>query len=342
MQTASAVTPPRARLKYETLGQLLAREIPTREYLVDPWLRQGESALIYAAPGVGKSMLSMTMALAMAGGGSFLGWTAPAPRRVLALDGEMAMADLQERARDLIPAVAGIDAQAAGDNLMFLARQHQSPELEFPDLATPEGQRLILTKCKRGKVDVLIADNLSTLFTVEDENSASAVKPAVQFLMRMKQAGIAAILIHHTNKGGENYRGSTMLATTFEVIMALTKSADTKDDEGPAFELRFDKYRAKKRDEVTIPRTVHLKKTLEGPFAWTSERAASENLQAFVDAVRSCEFRSQKELAAHFNVNPSTITRWKTDAIHTHKMLTLDAFDAYLEGNGEGIGEGDF
>ena len=40
------------------------------------------------------------------------------------------------------------------------------------------------------------------------ENSAAAVRPAVSFLMRMKQAGIAVLLIHHTNKGGENYRAA--------------------------------------------------------------------------------------------------------------------------------------
>ena len=36
---------------------------------MDPWLKQGESAMVYAAPGVGKSMLALTLALGVAGGG---------------------------------------------------------------------------------------------------------------------------------------------------------------------------------------------------------------------------------------------------------------------------------
>jgi len=38
---------------------------------------------------VGKSFLALGLALAAAGGGSFLGWTAPRPHNVLYLDGEM-------------------------------------------------------------------------------------------------------------------------------------------------------------------------------------------------------------------------------------------------------------
>jgi KaiC/GvpD/RAD55 family RecA-like ATPase len=319
------------QLKYETLGRLLERPIPAREYLIAPWLKEGESALVYAPPGVGKSMLTFTLALAAAGGGNVLNWNAPAPRRVLVLDGEMAEADLQERARVLLPTVDGIDAQAAGRNLTILARHSQDPETEFPDLGAPEGQRAIVAKCRRGKVDLIVLDNISTLFTsLEDENSAAAVRPAVKLLMRLKQAGIACITVHHSNKGGESYRGSTMLATTYEVIIRLTKGTDTRDDKGTAFEVTFEKFRGLKRDEVTTPRKFHLEDTGSGSYRWHTEKAAKAYLQELVEAVRSQEYASQGALAKHFKVDPATISRWKSAAIHTHGLITDKAWRDFM------------
>ena len=70
-------------------------------------------------------------ALAIAGGGEFLGWkpeerTSGEGWRVLYVDGEMHIGDIQERARVLLDTVPHVDRQKAGANLRFLGRQHQS------------------------------------------------------------------------------------------------------------------------------------------------------------------------------------------------------------------------
>jgi RecA-family ATPase len=96
-----------------TLGRLLAHKFPPREPLVAPWLRQGESAMLWAAPSTGKTLLTLTIAVMVAGGGSVLGWTSEKPRKVLIVDGEMSAEDLQERITWLIETVAGIDREAA-------------------------------------------------------------------------------------------------------------------------------------------------------------------------------------------------------------------------------------
>jgi len=76
-----------------TLGRLLEHQFSPREDLVFPWLRQGESAMLWAAAGTGKSLL--TLAVMVAGGGIVLGWKSPRPRRVLLVDGEVSVEDLQ-------------------------------------------------------------------------------------------------------------------------------------------------------------------------------------------------------------------------------------------------------
>jgi hypothetical protein len=63
----------------------------------------------------------LSAAIAVAGGGSFLGWKVGGRAkggdwRVLYVDGEMHIADIQERARLLLDAVPDIDRSKVGTN----------------------------------------------------------------------------------------------------------------------------------------------------------------------------------------------------------------------------------
>jgi hypothetical protein len=49
----------------------------------------------------------MSIAVAVASGGSFLRWAAPRRRRVLLVDGEMPLPDLQERLKAIMLAAGG-------------------------------------------------------------------------------------------------------------------------------------------------------------------------------------------------------------------------------------------
>jgi AAA domain-containing protein len=124
-------------LKAPTLQQLLESTFSDRQHLLFPWLREQESCMVYADTGVGKSMFALSAALAVAGGGEFLGWKSDERAsgigwRVLYIDGEMHVADIQERARLLMHAVPSVNREKAAANLRFLARQHQEPDAAFP------------------------------------------------------------------------------------------------------------------------------------------------------------------------------------------------------------------
>jgi Mrp family chromosome partitioning ATPase len=77
------------RLKALTAGELLTMEIPEREMLLAPIIPTKGLAMIYSKRGVGKTFVALSVAYAVASGGVFLRWKAPAPRRVLLVDGEM-------------------------------------------------------------------------------------------------------------------------------------------------------------------------------------------------------------------------------------------------------------
>jgi hypothetical protein len=135
--------------------------------------------MVYADTGVGKSMFALSAALAVAGSGEFLGWKPDqkangAPWKVLYVDGEMHIGDIQERARLLLNAVPNVDRDRARENLRFIARQHQNPGEMFPSITEESGSQFILQRVKNQKLDLVVLDNFSTLGEVEDENAASS------------------------------------------------------------------------------------------------------------------------------------------------------------------------
>jgi AAA domain len=221
-----------------TLGELLATRIPERQHILRPWLREHESCLLYAATGVGKSLFALTTALAVAGNGRFLGWR-PDPKadgtdwRVLYVDGEMHIGDIQKRAGMLMDAVPDISRTKAQSNLTLLARQQQDPAIDFPEITDAKpggGQERILQKVLDGKFDLLILDNFSTLGRVVDENAASSFDDIQSFLLKLKTEKVATILVHHTGKSDGTFRGSTKLAATFEVMLHLKRYGGDKDN----------------------------------------------------------------------------------------------------------------
>lgn len=303
-------TEPRSqRLRTRDLDDLLALDLPPRDYLISPWLKQFESAMIWAPPGVGKTMFCLSLALAIAGGGEFLGWKAPVPRKVLFFDGEMAIHDLQERLKMLSGTIEGLDMEAAGRNLKVCSRQDQDPEVHFPDFGMDRSQKGVLDYVRTRGYDLVILDNLSTLASVEDENSAAAIRPIIKFLMQLKQSNIACIVVHHSNKGGKDYRGSTNLATTFEVILGLHRADSVLDtDRGTKFTTEWAKFRGL-RDDTIGPRKVCLE-TTDGVSRWVVESDTSEVLAAISEMLRSGDYSTQdaviKALPERFWPTPDT------------------------------------
>jgi hypothetical protein len=330
-------------LRTTTLADLLARQFEPRAVLIAPWLRSAESCLLWAPSGVGKSMLVNTLALAVAGGGTVAGWTAETPRKVLLVDGEMHIEDLKERLEMLAETVEGLDAGAAGENLIILSRQDQDPEARFPDLGestapnpkTKAGQDVILAKVLAMGAELVILDNFSTLAEVADENDASAMSPILSFLMRLKQANVACILVHHAGKAGNDYRGSSKLATTFEVIIGLIRPEGHPVTDGAVFELLWKKYRGRPT-ATTRDAEMRLGETAEGVAGWTSKPTASSEMLAVVDAVRSGSFNTQQQIADALGLSPVQVGRHKVRAVGTGEISAAEWAAGLAAGGGEG------
>jgi hypothetical protein len=286
--------------------------------------------MLYAPSGIGKSWLSLSIATAVAGGGKLHTWQAAAPERVLLVDGEMDMSDIQERLGVVFEAVKG-DAEKAGQNLSILARKDPKAGPTFPDLATPEGREWLLRVVEETRPTLIVLDNLSTLATVVDENAATGWDPVLGTLQAVQQAGCAVLVVHHARKnanGKGSYRGSQKLSVLLDIIISLRENPLAGEVNGSAFCLQFEKSRG-----LTTGTGYELDAKFEaqsdGRSRWSFEGASLGQIGGMVARVRAGEFATQDEIAAAYEVNKATVSRWKVKAVQAN-LITDGEFAGCL------------
>jgi putative DNA primase/helicase len=216
------------------IGDFLKLETHPREMLLSPVLPESSLSMVYAPRGMGKSLYSMSIGLAVASGGVFLGWFAPKPRRVLYVDGEMAIVDLKER---LAAISAGLGIEVPNENFRILAADQTESGI---NLGEPDGQKSL--EALLDGVDLLILDNLSTLCTTGSEAASDAWIPMQSWLLSLRRKGIAVLLVHHAGVNGRQ-RGTSRREDALDVVMALKRPAKYSPAEGARFEIHFEKIR---------------------------------------------------------------------------------------------------
>ncbi len=231
MRAATAWRPPLVLISVE---ELLATEFPPREMVLAPWLPTKGLAMIYGRRGLGKTHVALGIAWAVATGGGFLRWTAPKPRRVVILDGEMPgetlktrLAEISARAGVAVPEgfirLAAADLQQRSLNLAAEADQRElEPHLEGADL--------------------VIVDNISTLAAYGRENEAESWLPVQTWALAQRRAGRTVLFLHHAGKGGAQ-RGTSRREDVLDTVIALREPPDYQQTEGARFAVHFEKAR---------------------------------------------------------------------------------------------------
>jgi hypothetical protein len=209
-------------------SDLVAADLPKREAILDPILATKSLALLYGPRGLGKTFVALGIAWAAASGGSFLGWKASRPHRVLYVDGEMAAADLKQRLALMGPVPSSLE--------FLLADLHPTG---LPDLGTLDGQNRLMQGW--GHPELVVFDNLSSLagFRSGDPDRWSELQ---RFLMLQRRFGRAMLLVHHANKKGLQ-RGTNRREDVLDLIMALRRPTDYEPADGARLEIHFEKAR---------------------------------------------------------------------------------------------------
>ncbi len=273
------------------MEELINADIPRPIPLLGSWLTTEQINMVYAPSGVGKSMFALSLGLAVAGGGEFLGWKCDEPHKVLIVDGEMGVFDLQERVKLLSSTISGIDLTSANQNLSFLAFQDQSTSTDWPVLSNDEDHEVILDRIRKEGIKLVIFDNLSTLAQVDNENDASSWNDTLHLMRMISRTGCAVLMVHHTRKGNTkgdaSFRGSQVLS----VLLSCSIRLLPVEGAGTSFTLEFDKFRNKKSRE-TDTRNVTLSEA-----GWEYEIPQLGKVYEVIEAIRSREYASQKEVS---------------------------------------------
>lgn len=231
------------------------RALPERPYIIDPILKPGHYCLIYGGTGVAKTWFSLAMALGISNGKSFIDYWdySGKAKKVLYVAGEMEPEMFGERLKKL--------SQTEAKNF-FLIREN----LNLVDSVDQE--RLLNTIAEHG-AQVVVLDNLTTL--AERGAYENSFGKLLNLINRLKESGIAVVLVHHENKAGE-FKGTTKIKDVAEMSIHLVKAPGNT---GINLYVNADKVRGKAAKD-TIAFKVHFDPDYLNSKWLTSELSDSE------------------------------------------------------------------
>jgi len=226
------------------LNDLLDKEIPDIEWISYPLIPQKGISLISAQRGIGKSWLAMGIAVASASGFDFATFRSDKPRKVLYVDGEMPSKTLQERFAHIIKGFEAENKHVITKNILIYGNDLQGEQPMF-DLAHPDKIQAFNDVLKSiGDVELIIMDNIITLYTYNDENSASDWQRFNNWSKEQRKLGRAILWIHHTGKSVEKgARGSSAIEALLDSSLLLKNPVGYNQKQGAYFAAEYTKSR---------------------------------------------------------------------------------------------------
>lgn len=281
-----------------TSTEILDFKVPERKDFLGGWLKSQSLNLISAARGCGKTWMSLLIAGAVASGKSLGCWKGSGVRRnVLYVDGEMVFIDLQGRVK-LLRASFG----DALDNITF-----HSPDLKpngiMPNLDTPQGRERVGKWAD--KYDLIVIDNLSSLCRSNDENEAKGWQGLQDWLVKLRSAGKAVIIVHHFGKNGTQ-RGTSKREDALDtsIVLKLPDDYDNDLDDGARFHVIFTKNRMCRPKHVEAEFSLSTNNDILSVEMKTLANNTAERIKEL-----SREGMTQMEIAFELGISRSKVKR---------------------------------
>lgn len=218
--------------RFRTLSDSEIEDLPLPDQLIDGMLVSGSLAVLYGPPGGGKSFLALAWALSVAGG---VPWNTRAvksgPVLYVAAEGSAGIG-LRVRAWKAANLVTG----SVGVHFLPVPVSMSDPA---------EVGKFIVDAIRPlpAPPALIIVDTLARCLIGGDENSTKDMSAFIAGVDRLREeTGAAVLVIHHSNKSGDQERGNTALRGAADTMMLLKTEDDRalltceKQKDMPAFE----------------------------------------------------------------------------------------------------------
>ncbi|MEK8089906.1 AAA family ATPase [Thermithiobacillus plumbiphilus] len=293
------------RVRAVGLDELLSKEYPPREWVMEPVIPTQGLAMIFAQRGIGKTHLSLGIAYAVASGGSFLKWQAPRPRGVLFVDGEMPAVTIKERLAGIV--LASEKEATAPFRIITPDEQEHG---RTPDLSSPLGQ-IMVDEHITDEIALIVVDNLSTLARTGKENEGESWLSIQEWALKWRARGKSILFIHHAGKGGQQ-RGTSRREDVLDTVINLRRPSQYSPEEGAVFEVHFEKARGVMGDAVA-PFEARMGTPDASGNPWSVRSVEDSTYERVIQLLE--EGLSQIEIATELGIHKSRVSRHRKRAI---------------------------
>lgn len=216
-------------------GNMAATVIAERDY-----------AMIFAERGAGKTMWELGQGLAIAAGGTHANTFAPAPRRVLLVEGEMPLSDMKGRIASFMLGMNDEQRANVEANFRLLSWEH-CPD-GIPSLAGEAGQQFIDLAIAEFDPAIVYLDNISCLAGAAAENDENEWAQ-IGAWSKSHRKDRAFVWVHHAGRNGKA-RGTSKREDPMDWVLFLRKPIGYTAQDGACFEAIFSKTRGRTGEAV--------------------------------------------------------------------------------------------
>lgn len=256
-----------------TFGQVMNEEIEEPHLMIEPWLIDGSISEIYGWRGTGKTWLAMIIGLIVSrgvGSGEEIGpWKVMHPGGVLYLDGEMGKQLMYPQMRKLKQGLKKSIINYPYDLICFdkfLKDRGYSLNLKHKELREEFYQYLK----DHEQYNLLILDNLTSLFPGVIENTKEEWDPINQWLLKIRALNVAVIFIHNSGESGKQ-RGTTAREDNINIVLKLSRVSKKVKD--AYLKIEFEKTRGLAWSPGLEPFTLRIVDSENGGLTWETDDA---------------------------------------------------------------------
>ena len=204
---------------YDTKVRISNDRQKERPFIMFPLFTKKETILLVGKEKLWKSMAALDFSLMLAGYGRIGGrFSAKKHCKVMYVDAEMPEGEFDQRHDEIIAGNYKNNNKISEyfDRVCILELEGE----DKPDYSN-EKDRLAFEDKLKG-FDLLVMDNLGTLFSLENEQDVRKWREIFDWFRRLNKKGIAVLLVHHVTKSGTP-RGTGKILHDVNVIMSISE-----------------------------------------------------------------------------------------------------------------------